>query len=258
MAERRMFAKSIIDSDSFLDMALSTQALYFHLSMRADDDGFINNPKKLARMLGSSDDEFKVLLAKKFIIGFESGVIVIKHWKIHNYIQKDRYKKTNYADEMALLNTNEINGYTLDTSCVQDVSTGKDRLELGKDRVSLDIEVVKEKRVGFKKPTLDALQNRISEMNYQVDAVKFLNYYESNGWKVGRNKMKCWKAALATWNSNSDTKQQPKSFKQQENDAIDQSIENYYRMKEQGFDLQEELIKQAQRENQQGKYNELN
>ncbi len=133
MAERRMFAKTIIDSDSFLDMPLSTQALYFHLSMRADDDGFINNPKKLARMLGSSDDEFKVLLAKKFIIGFDSGVIVIKHWKIHNYIQKDRYKKTNYSEEMALLSTNEINGYTLDTECIQIDNTGKDRL--GKDRL---------------------------------------------------------------------------------------------------------------------------
>jgi len=131
MAERRMFAKTIIDSDAFLDMPLSTQALYFHLSMRADDDGFINNPKKLARMLGASDDEFKVLLAKKFIIGFESGVIVIKHWRIHNYIQKDRYKKTNYADEMALLSTNEINVYTMDTNCIQDVDAGKDRLELG-------------------------------------------------------------------------------------------------------------------------------
>lgn len=240
MAERRMFAKTIIDSDSFLDMPLSTQALYFHLSMRADDDGFINNPKKLARMLGSSDDEFKVLLAKKFIIGFESGVIVIKHWKIHNYIQKDRYKKTNYADEMALLSTNEINGYTLDTNCIQDGDTGKVRLELGKDRDS--IEIVKEKKVGFKKPTLDDLQNRISAMNYQVDAVKFFNYYESNGWKVGRNKMKCWKSALTTWNSNNDTKQQPKSFKQQEqeqnreqiNKALDHNV----------FDLIEERARQ--------------
>ena len=136
-----MFAKTIIDSDSFLDMPLSTQALYFHLSMRADDDGFINNPKKLARMLGSSDDEFKVLLAKKFIIGFESGVIVIKHWKIHNYIQKDRYKKTNYSDEMALLSTNEINGYTMDTDCIQDDNTGKGRKELGKGRKGKDIDI---------------------------------------------------------------------------------------------------------------------
>lgn len=134
MAERRMFAKTIIDSDAFLDMSLSTQALYFHLSMRADDEGFINNPKKIARMIGSNDDDFKILIAKKFIIGFESGVIVIKHWKIHNYIQKDRFKETNYHEEKALLAVEKNNGYTLDTECIQNGSTGKVRLELGKDR----------------------------------------------------------------------------------------------------------------------------
>lgn len=133
MAERRMFAKTIVDSDAFLDMSLSTQALYFHLAMRADDDGFINNPKKIARMIGSNDDEFKILIAKKFILTFESGVIVIKHWKVHNYIQKDRYKKTNYHEEMALLETKENNVYTLDTECIQDVRLGKVRIELGKD-----------------------------------------------------------------------------------------------------------------------------
>ena len=89
MADRRMFAKTIIDSDSFLDMPLSTQALYFHLSMRADDDGFINNPKKVQRMIGCSEDDLKLLVAKNFIIPFESGIVVIKHWKIHNYIRGD-------------------------------------------------------------------------------------------------------------------------------------------------------------------------
>ena len=94
MAERRMFAKTIIDSDAFLDMPLSTQALYFHLSMRADDDGFINNPRKIQRMIGASGDDLKLLLAKSFLIPFDSGIVVIKHWRIHNYIQKDRYKGT--------------------------------------------------------------------------------------------------------------------------------------------------------------------
>ena len=105
MAERRMFAKTIIDSDAFLDMPLSTQALYFHLSMRADDDGFINNSKKIQRVIGASDDDLKLLIAKKFIIPFESGIVVIKHWKIHNYIQKDRYKETVYKDEKAQIST---------------------------------------------------------------------------------------------------------------------------------------------------------
>lgn len=112
MAERRMFAKTIIDSDSFLDMPLSAQALYFHLSMRADDDGFINNPKKIQRTIGCADDDMRLLIAKSFIIPFESGVVVIKHWRINNYIRNDRYKPTNYTEEMAQLQVKENGAYT--------------------------------------------------------------------------------------------------------------------------------------------------
>ena len=114
MAERRMFAKTIIDSDIFLDMPLSTQALYFHLSMRADDDGFINNSKKIQRMIGCGDDDLKLLIAKKFLLPFESGVVVIKHWRIHNYIQNDRYTETNYKFEKSTLNIDENKSYTLE------------------------------------------------------------------------------------------------------------------------------------------------
>ena len=113
MAERRMFAKTIIDSDAFLDMPLSSQALYFHLSMRADDDGFVNNPKKILRMIGASEDDFKLLILKKFVIPFESGVCVIKHWFIHNYIRSDRYKETVYKDEKSRLYSKENKAYTL-------------------------------------------------------------------------------------------------------------------------------------------------
>lgn len=135
MAERRMFAKTIIDSDAFLDMPLSAQALYFHLSMRADDDGFVNNPKKISRMIGASDDDCKLLIMKRFIITFESGVIVIKHWKIHNYIQKDRYKPTVYQEEMAMLAENGIKAYT---TCIHDghetETQVRDRLEEGNSK----------------------------------------------------------------------------------------------------------------------------
>lgn len=115
MAERRMFAKTIIDSDAFIDMPLSTQALYFHLSMRGDDDGFINNPKKIQRMIGASDDDLKMLVAKRFIIPFDSGIVVIKHWKIHNYIRGDRKKDTVYPEEMSLLTEKENGAYSLKT-----------------------------------------------------------------------------------------------------------------------------------------------
>ena len=129
MAERRMFAKTIIDSDAFIDMPLSTQALYFHLSMRADDDGFINNPKKIIRMIGASEDDFKILQAKNFVMPFDSGIIVIKHWKIHNYIPKDRYKPTVYAEERAMLDTKDNGAYTF---CIQGVDSLDTQVSIGK------------------------------------------------------------------------------------------------------------------------------
>mgnify|MGYP001251400357 CR=1 FL=1 len=147
MAERRMFAKTIIDSDAFLDMPLSTQALYFHLSMRADDDGFVNNPRKIQRVLGCQDDDLKLLIAKKFLIPFDSGVVVIKHWKLHNYIQKDRYKPTVYTEEMKMLETKDNHGYTMaenepfeamDTGCIQDGYTLETQVRLGKDSIDKD------------------------------------------------------------------------------------------------------------------------
>ena len=113
MSERRMFAKTIIDSDAFLEMPLTTQALYFHLSMRADDDGFINNPKRIQRTIGCSEDDLKLLVVKNFIIPFESGIVVIKHWKIHNYIRGDRKKSTVYPEEFKLLDVKENGAYTM-------------------------------------------------------------------------------------------------------------------------------------------------
>ena len=112
MAERRMFTQKIIDSDAFLDMPLSTQALYFHLNMRADDDGFVNNPKRIQRTIGASEDDLKLLFAKRFVIGFESGVLVIKHWRMHNTLRKDRYNPTQYQDEYKVLRIKDNNAYT--------------------------------------------------------------------------------------------------------------------------------------------------
>lgn len=112
MAERRMFTQKIVDSDAFLDMPLSSQALYFHLNMRADDDGFVNNSKKIQRMIGASEDDLKLLIAKRFVLAFESGVIVIKHWRMHNLLRKDRYNETQYKDEKATLELKENGSYT--------------------------------------------------------------------------------------------------------------------------------------------------
>lgn len=145
MAERRMMAKSVIDTDAFLDMPASTQNLYFHMLLRADDDGFIASPKGILRIIGASDDDLKLLLAKQYLFRFESGVVVIKDWKIHNYIQSDRYKPS-LQPERELLTITANKEYTLtnsdvsnvDTECIQNVSIGKVRLgkvRLGKVRL---------------------------------------------------------------------------------------------------------------------------
>lgn len=116
MAERRMFTKKIVDSDAFLDMPLSTQALYFHLNMRADDDGFVNSAKKIQRMIGASEDDLKLLIAKRFILAFANGVIVIKHWRMHNLLRKDRYNPTQYQEEFEMLGLKDNGSYTESTA----------------------------------------------------------------------------------------------------------------------------------------------
>lgn len=130
----------IVDSDAFLDMPLSTQCLYFHLNMRADDDGFISNPKRIKRLIGASDDDLKLLVAKRFVLEFDDGVIVIKHWRMHNTIQKDRYTPTAYQDELSLLGVKQNKAYSLtegeiiplETKCIQNVSTDIDKeLDIG-------------------------------------------------------------------------------------------------------------------------------
>lgn len=113
MAEKRMFAKTIIDSDAFVEMPISARLLYYDLGMRADDDGFVNSPKKIMRMIGASEDDMRILAMRKFIIPFDNGLVVIKHWRINNYLRSDRYRETTYKDEKALLLIDENNAYTL-------------------------------------------------------------------------------------------------------------------------------------------------
>lgn len=210
MAERRMFAKKITESDAFLDMPSSTQMLYFHLSMNADDDGFVNNPKKIQRMCGASDDDFKLLIAKSFVILFESGIIVIKHWKMHNYIQSDRYRPTDYVDEKSMLGIKKNKAYTLDeskmyTKCIQDVSVGKDsigKVRLGEDSIVKDSKgesVRGEKARRFIPPSVEEVEQYCLERSNNIDAQSFIDFYESKGWMIGKNKMKDWKAAVRTW-----------------------------------------------------------
>lgn len=114
MAERRCFSMKIVDSDAFLDMPLSTQSLYFHLGMRADDDGFVNSPKRIARLVGAGEDDLKLLIAKRFILAFENGVVVIKHWKMQNTLKNDRVKAPQYPELAALIYIKPNGAYSVD------------------------------------------------------------------------------------------------------------------------------------------------
>ena len=127
MANKRMFSLSVVDTDKFLEMPLSSRLLYYELGMRADDDGFVGNWKKILLFTGLKEDDMKVLISKNFIIPFESGVIVIKHWRMNNYLQNDRIKPTIYTEELAKLTTDKNNVYTLDTTCIHSID--KNRLD---------------------------------------------------------------------------------------------------------------------------------
>lgn len=208
MAEKRMFSKKITESDAFLDMPLSSQCLYFHLNMSADDDGFVNNPKRTMKLIGASDDDLKLLIAKAFVLVFESGVIVIKHWRMNNTLQKDRYKPTDYQEEYALLGLKSNKSYTWKHSGnILDTQNRIDKIRL--EEISLDKEKDKDKetnkkenKIIFKKPTLEEVKSYCGEKQLNIDAEYFLDYYEAVDWKVGKNPMKDWKATVRNWARN--------------------------------------------------------
>ena len=243
MAERRMFAKTIIDSDAFLDMPHTTQLLYFHLSMRADDDGFINNPKNIMRMIGSKDDDLKILLTKKFILPFEIGVVVIKHWQIHNYIQKDRYHETKYKEEKAMLKLDENKAYTLvDTRCIQDGynldTQVRDRLEIGKDSIELENNIPaseeksstasakasKHKYGEYKNVLLkdEELQKLKEKYQNWEELIKYLDeYIEMKGYKAKSHYL-----AITKWVVDAVSKQKPK-----EKEKTSSNLDNWLKRK---------------------------
>lgn len=201
MAERRMFAKTIIDSDAFLEMPQSTQNLYFHLAMRADDDGFVNNPKGIIKLVGAADDDLKILIAKKFIIPFENGIVVIKHWRIHNYIQSDRKHPTKYREQLAALELDENGSYRAkNTECIQIASKMDTEVRLGKDSIGED-NIYTPKN--FAPPSFEDVKAYCRERGNAVNPRRFVDFYSSKGWMIGKNKMKDWRAAVRTWEQNS-------------------------------------------------------
>ena len=166
MANRRMFSLDVVDTDKFLDMPATSQNLYFHLGMRADDDGFVSNPKKITKLVNCGNDDLNVLISRGFVIALEDGIVVIRHWKQNNYIQNDRHKPTIYQRQMAALS---VNGgvYELDTECIQTVS-------------KLDTQ-----------DSIDKIKNSISD-KYSVHFEKFWSEYPRK-----KEKAKAYKAYCA-------------------------------------------------------------
>ena len=224
MAERRMFAKTIIDSDAFIDMPVTARLLYYDLSMRADDDGFVNSPKKIMRMIGASQDDLSILIMKKFIIPFENGVVVIKHWRIHNYIRKDTYHETTYKEEKNLLSLDENNAYTLRDrdEFVDETAT---QVRLGKDRLGKVSEDSAQTTQRFVAPSVSEVKQYIEEKGYHVDAEQFVDFYDSKGWMVGKNKMKDWKASVRTWEKKVKQEQPAQHTKSFDSDAFRQKAQ---------------------------------
>ena len=207
MAKKRMFSLEVVDSDAFLDMPVSSQLLYFHLAMRADDDGFVDNPKKIMRTAGVAEDDLKVLLTKRFILSFESGIIVIKHWKIHNYIAKDRYNETKYLEEKNKLFLKNNGSYT---DCIQGVDAGKVRL----DKISIDKYI--DIQDYFNKEI--QIPDNIHKTLLLEEKDKFIDY-----WTEGSPKKERWqkervfdiKRRWNRWVKNVEAKMKPKEYKKE-------------------------------------------
>lgn len=223
MAQRRMFSLEVVDTDLFLDLPASSQSLYFHLGMRADDDGFVSNPRKITAMVNCSLDDLRLLMSKQFVIPFDSGVCVIRDWKTNNYIQKDRYHPSRYVEEKKRLALAETGTYTLlDTPCVQNVSIldTEVRLESGKDRKGKsDIGADKPPRTRsqFVPPTLEEVTLYVKERGSKIDPQGFIDFYAAKGWQIGKNTMKDWKAACRNaeswerWDKRTDSRNEIKT-----------------------------------------------
>ena len=245
MAERRMMAKSIIKSDQFLEMPISSQLLYFHLLLDADDDGFINAPKSIMRVIGAKDDDMRVLQAKGYTIPFDSGVIVIKHWRMHNSLRKDRYNPNpqlenerkqliiNDRKEYELATTWQPTGNQLATNGYH--SIGKD--SIGKDSVYSGRDKSQPTRTHFTPPTLEEVKAYCIERNNNIDAEYFMDFQEARGWVLSNGKkMKDWKATIRTWERNNYNRNHVNKNSKDNAINVVKEVMEEYRNEQQGDD----------------------
>ena len=211
MANKRMFALDVIDTDRFCEMPVSARLLYYELGMRGDDEGFVQNPKRIMLTTGTTVDDLKVLAAKGYVILFDSGVLVITHWQKNNFIQKDRFHETTCLAEKAQIQTTDSkiyellpSGNKLDTPCIRTVSDLEAQIRLDKTRVEKKTRAPSSRR--FTPPSVDEVAAYCRERRNAVDAQRFVDFYASKGWKVGSAGMKDWHAAVRNWERQDNTK----------------------------------------------------
>ena len=211
MANKRMFALDVIDTDRFCEMPVSARLLYYELGMRGDDEGFVQNPKRIMLTTGTTVDDLKILAAKGYVILFDSGVLVITHWRQNNFIQKDRFHETTCLAEKAQIQTTDSKiyellpfGNKLDTPCIRTVSDLEAQIRLDKTRKEEKTRAPSSRR--FTPPSVDEVAAYCRERGNGVDAQRFVDFYASKGWKVGSAGMKDWRAAVRNWERQDNTK----------------------------------------------------
>ena len=207
MAQKRMFSLQVTDTDKFLDMSASAQALYFHLGMHGDDDGFVGSPRKIARTAGCNDDDLRLLAAKGYIIPFESGVVVITDWNINNTLKNDRYHPTLYSTEKSRLTTDNAGRLTLGNS--QETTWNQNGTILepehnltkpNKTKPNRENKAATPPHTRFSPPSVEDVRIYCLERGTGLDAERFCDYYAANGWIQGKGKpIRDWRAAVRTW-----------------------------------------------------------
>lgn len=237
MAAKRMFSIDVIDTDKFLDMPVSTQALYFHFGMRADDDGFVSSPKKIVKIANCTNDDLRILISKGYVIPFDSGVVVITDWRVNNSIRSDRYKPTIYQEELKQLETSKNTylrgsvGIPIDNQCVtreqpewnQNGYQMDTQVRLDKDRTNnLSILDAKSKKIT---PTLEEIRIFAEQEGIHIDTQKFYDYYTGTGWKTKNGQLiKDWRKTLKHWGKTEGT---PHKGTKQQDPPVSENAEAY-------------------------------
>lgn len=204
-----MFALDVIDTDRFCDMPISARLLYYELGMRGDDEGFVQNPKKIMLTTGTTADDLKILAAKGYVILFDSGVLVITHWRQNNFIQKDRFHETTCLAEKAQIQTTDSkiyellpSGNKLDTPCIRTVSDLEAQIRLDETRKEEKARAPSSRR--FTPPSVDEVAAYCRERGNAVDAQRFVDFYTASGWMRGKTPIRDWKACVRTWERNAN------------------------------------------------------